>query len=179
MIIDLKLMEKTAESFGFRLANSNEVGISVHLCEHLTGLETASAVEALAVQNVTGCSLWVYGNPISGFYYIMPLSADGEQALRDGSFNPRTPAVEHLTCPAGDCAGLYIGIYAGATHEARKAIMTASAVIRMQLFGTVPCYARGATEDGRRSMSSLGFSPVEGGLPELWGQPALITCRVA
>jgi len=37
----------------------------------------------------------------------------------------------------------------------------------------VPCFARGATEDGKRSMASLGFSPVEGGLADLWGQDAL------
>jgi hypothetical protein len=47
--------------------------------------------------------------------------------------------------------------------------------MRVEQFGAVPSFARGATEDGRRSMASLGFSPLEGGLPDLWVQEALAT----
>ena len=68
-------------------------------------------------------------------------------------------------------SAFYVGVYAGKTREARKKIMTASAVLRMEMFGVFPAYARGATEDGRRSMLSLGFQKFEGGLPDLYVQP--------
>jgi hypothetical protein len=106
---------------------------------------------------------------------VLPLSPAGEQAVRDGTYHPADPAPAHLAWQGRDVAGVYIGVYAGATKEARRAVMTAAAVMRVELFAPVPSFARGATEDGKRSMASLGFSPLEGGLPDLWVQEALST----
>lgn len=51
--------------------------------------------------------------------------------------------------------------------------MMAAGITRLEFFAPAPCFARGATEDGKRSMGSLGFHPLEGGLPDLCVQDPL------
>ena len=72
-----------------------------------------------------------------------------------------------------------MGVYAGATREARRAIMQSSAILRVELFGSVPCFARAATEDGALSMESLGFEPLKGNSKKLWVQEALFPAVAA
>ena len=103
----------------------------------------------------------------------VPLAGAVLAAVRVCCFVPAWPALAHICCAVEACAGVYIGVYAGATKEARRRVMMAAGITRMEFFAPVPCFARGATEDGKRSMASLGFQPVEGGLPDLWGQDPL------
>lgn len=168
-----KLAER-AKDFGFRKASPLELRDGLKLAETLMRMELAAAEEVERMDRVTGYTSWVTGSPVEGIFLTIPLSREGAEAVRNGTYSPGTPNDSHLCPEGGACHGVYIGVYAGATHEARKSIMVASATLRFEMFAQFPCFARGATDDGVRSMKSLGFVPVEGGLPDLFVQEAIM-----
>lgn len=174
LIPDLKLLEKRASDFGFRRATFSEIEDGVVLAEDLLNSKIANAEQIAAMDAVTQCTAWVTGDPVDGIFLTIPLSEAGEAAVRNGTYSPKSPAKQHLCSKGSPCSAFYIGIYAGNTKQARKNIMTAAATLRVELFASVACFARGATDDGVRSMRSLGFGPISGGLPELFVQEALI-----
>ncbi|MEZ5955223.1 MAG: hypothetical protein R3C13_13075 [Hyphomonas sp.] len=168
-------MATRAAEFGFRRAGFADVAAGVALAEELMGSKIATAEDVMRMDVVTGMTAWVRGNPVDGVFLTLPLSASGEQAVRNGTYVPAHPDPAHLAWQGKDVAGVYIGVYAGATKEARRAVMTAAALMRMEFFAPVPAFARGATEDGKRSMASLGFQPLEGGLPDLCVQEPAVS----
>lgn len=173
MHVDIVRVTARAADFGFRHASIAELTEGIRLAETLMGASIATPEAVMRMDVVTGMTAWVTGNPVEGIFLVLPLSPAGEQAVREGTYCPADPAPAHLAWQGRDVAGVYIGVYAGATKEARRAVMTAAAVMRVEMFAQVPSFARGATDDGKRSMASLGFSPLEGGLPDLWVQEAL------
>ena len=173
MHVDIVRVEARAADFGFRHATIGELTEGIRLAESLMGSSIATPEAVMRMDVVTGMTAWVTGNPVEGIFLVLPLSPAGEQAVREGTYCPADPAPAHLAWQGREVAGVYIGVYAGATKEARRAVMTAAAVMRVEMFAQVPSFARGATDDGKRSMASLGFSPLEGGLPDLWVQEAL------
>lgn len=173
ILIDHARLEKRAEEFGFRQGDFQDLKAGLRLAEELTGQSMATPESITWIDSLTGMTGWVTGNPVDGIFISVPLTAAGVQAVRGGTFLPAWPALAHVCAEGEPCAGIYIGIYAGATKESRRRVMMAAAVVRVDICGPIPCFARGATEDGKRSMASLGFQPIEGGLPDLWGQEAL------
>lgn len=171
--IDYARLNARAAEFGFRRGNYAELKAGLKLAEELTGQDMATPESVGWIDGLTDMTGWVTGDPVDGIFISVPLTEEGEKAVRDGSFVPAWPALAHVCEKGQPCHGIYIGVYAGATREARKNVMMAAGVIRVDVFGAVSCFARGATADGRRSMVTLGFQPVEGGLPDLWGQDAL------
>ncbi len=147
------------------------------MAELLMSSKIATPDSVAEMDRITGMTAWVTGDPVDGIFLTLPLSAAGESAVRDGSYNPASPDPVHLCVDGRGCAAFYIGVYAGATRDARKRVMTAAAVMRVELFSAYPCFARGATDDGKRSMESLGFTPYPGGLPDLYVQEALTQTR--
>jgi hypothetical protein len=175
MHVDIVRVTERAADFGFRHASIADLTAGIHMAESLMGSRIATPDAVMRMDVVTGMTAWVTGNPVEGFFLVLPLSPAGERAVRDGTYHPADPDPAHLAWQGRDVAGVYIGVYAGATKEARRAVKTAAAVMRVEQFARVPSFARGATEDGKRSMASLGFTPLEGGLPDLWVQEALDT----
>ncbi|MEM9668301.1 MAG: hypothetical protein AAF950_05190 [Pseudomonadota bacterium] len=172
-IVDVTEMRREMGRFGLRCASDLDLPIGIAVTENLIGGSIADLNVIKRLHEATHITAWVTGNPVDGFFIVVPLSKDGEEAVRDGSFLPADPAVSHV-CPQGEfCHAVYVGVYAGQTRDARRNIMQASATLRVQLFGTVACFARAATEDGERSMYTLGFGPIEGGLPDLFVQEPL------
>ncbi|MFN4224742.1 MAG: hypothetical protein ACK4HR_00380 [Hyphomonas sp.] len=172
--IDYAGLTRRSADFGFRRASYAELEAGMALAEALTGQVMATAASILWIDSLTGMAGWVRGDPVDGVFITVPLSGAGVDAVRDGRFVPAWPALAHLAAKDEACAGIYIGVYAGATKDARRQVMMAAGTTRVEFFAAVPVFARGATEDGRRSMASLGFSPLEGGLPDLWGQAPLV-----
>ena len=171
--IDYAGLAKRAGEFEFRRASYAELAAGLALAERLTGQAMATPASILWIESQTGMAGWVTGDPVDGVFITVPLSAEGVAAVRDGTFVPAWPALAHICSTGEACGGVYIGVYAGATKEARKRVMMAAGITRLEFFAPVPCFARGATEDGKRSMASLGFHAIEGGLPDLWGQDPL------
>ena len=170
--VEIAAVVARAADFGFRLANFSELEAGVSLAASLTGNEIASARAVHSMNEVTGMTAWVTGDPVDGIFLTLPLSVAGQAAVLNGTYAPAGPDPAHLAKQGKGIAAFYVGVYAGLTREARKKIMMVSAVLRVEMFGGFPAYARGATEDGRRSMESLGFRQIEGGLPDLYAQDA-------
>lgn len=171
--LDLSLVVKRTGDFGFRLADHEELQAAVVMAEELIKGKIASVEAIQDMNDHTRMTAWVTGRPVDGIFLTIPLTASGERAVRSGMYNPAKPALEHLAKAGQGVSAFYVGVYAGLTREARKKIMIASAVLRMEVFAAYPAYARAATDDGRRSMESLGFEPYQGGLPDLYVQRPL------
>ena len=174
-MLDLAKMTVRMGDFGLRVAARSEIDQLLELGERLIGDKLATAGAVARVHQITGVTAWVTGYPIDGLFLIVPLSISGENAVRSGGFSPADAEREHLSGADELCGGVYVGIYAGATKQARRNVMMASATLRQEIFGSVPCFARAATEDGARSMTSLGFEPAGYGADRLFVQEAVIT----
>jgi hypothetical protein len=172
-IIDLSRVAARAAEFGFRRANDAELAAGITIAESLMGSKIASPHAVRRMDDITQMTAWVTGEPVEGVFLTLPLTRAGELAVRNGTYEPGDPDEAHLCKPGAPCSAFYIGVYAGATRDARRSIMTAAAVMRVEIFSAFPCFARAATEDGLRSMLSLGFHPIIGGLPDLYGQEPL------
>lgn len=170
---DLGRLRSRMRDFGLRIAESPEVAPAVQLAEELTGSAMAEPLVVSRVHETTGMTAFVTGDPIDGVFLIIPLSERGVETVRSGTFTPGDPRPSHLCHKGKECFGVYIGVFAGQSRDARRNVMHASAILRVEIFASVPCFARAATEDGARAMASLGFAPAGEGLPELWVQEAL------
>lgn len=167
-IIDHDAVITGMDAFGLRLAHDHEIEPAIALAAELTGKALAPASVVRRVHRTTGMTAWVVGDPIVGTYLFVPLSGAGEGAVRSGVFSPGDPDPAHLYAPGTLCHGIYVGVYAGQTRDARRAIMQSSVALSVGIFASVPCFARAATDDGARSMGTLGFVPIENSLPDLW-----------
>ncbi len=167
LVVDTARMVQLFATFGLRPAALAEIPPALALAEKLTHLPMVSAPVISAIHAYCGTAVFVGGQPIDSVHIMLLLSERGEAAVRDGTFTPADPAREHIASIGETCFGEYTGVYAGTTREARGNIMRSSAYVRDQLLHSVPLYARAATEDGVRSMTSLGFIPVIGGLSDL------------
>lgn len=173
-VVDQAKMTEYMANFGWRSATATEIPELVALGEELINDRLADAATIKRVHSVTEITAWAFGSdPIEGLVLAVPLSEAGLAALEANEFQPGDPDRAHVAGIGELCAACYIGIYAGATYEARKAVMSGAAVIRMGIFPQVPCFARAATEDGARSMESLGWAPAGFGPDKLWMQGAM------
>ncbi|MGB3626240.1 MAG: hypothetical protein WA989_10435 [Henriciella sp.] len=161
-------MAKAMGEFGLRRCELSQVKPALELGELLLGSSLARETVILTLDAITQMTVWITGEDIEGLYLIIPLTEEGREAVETGTYTPGDPALRHVAPANTPIFGLYIGVYAGATKEARRAMMAASASVRVSLYAPVPCYARGATEAGARSMLQLGFRRLEGGLPDLF-----------
>ncbi len=172
--IDLVAFRKRAAEFGFRRANRQDLAAGIAIAEKLMGMKIATPEAVLEMDRITGMTAWVTGQPVTGVFLPLPLSAAGEAAVRANTYTPAAPDPAHLSHQGRDCSALYVGVYAGATREARKNIMMVSAIFRMEVFGRLPCFSRGATADGRRSMVSLNFTPLTVDETGIWVQESMM-----
>lgn len=170
-VLDREAIIKGMGAFGWRLAKSSEHEEMMDLAEGLLGSQLTSAETINWINSITGSTSWVCGHPIDGIFIIVPVSPQGLKAIQSGTFDPSGPNKDHLAALGQTCAGVYVGAYAGATHEARKKVMMATVTMRVDGYGQVPAFARGATDDGVRSMVSIGFQPAGFGADKLWMQP--------
>ena len=158
-------MSDAMGAYGLRRCPIGDVKTALQMGESLLGSELARETVVVTLDAITQMTVWVTGDEIEGVYLIVPLTEEGREAVESGSFNPGDPALRHVAPANTPIFGLYIGVYAGATKQARRCIMAASANVRVSLYAPIPCYARGATDDGARSMLQLGFRRLDGGLP--------------
>lgn len=169
-VVDHDVMLSGMGSFGWRIATSEEHVPMMDLAEELLGSELVPAETIKWINSVTKMTSWVFGDPLEGIFIVLPITMDGLDAIHTGDFKPGAPEEHFLAAPGELCAGIYVGAYAGSTKPARKAVMMATAILRVQIYGQVPCFARAATDDGARTMASLGYHPTGFGADKLWMQ---------
>ncbi|MCR9270609.1 MAG: hypothetical protein ACX94B_07885 [Henriciella sp.] len=173
-IVDASKMIELMAGFGWRTANAQEIPQMLALGERLVDGQLISPETLTRLHGLTGLTAWVFGDPIEGLVISVPLSPEGLDAVQENRFVAMSPDNAFVAAAGEPCAACYIGIYAGETKAARKAVMSGAGVIRMAVFAQVPCFARAATEDGARSMESLGWKPAGFGADKLWMQGALV-----
>ncbi len=173
-VVDQSKMIELMAGFGWRTANDQEIPQMLALGERLVGDQLISPETLRRLHGLTGLTAWVFGDPIEGLVISVPLSPEGLDAVQANKFVAMSPDNAFIAAAGTPCAGCYIGIYAGETKDARKAVMSGAGVIRMAVFAQVPCFARAATDDGARSMESLGWQPAGFGADKLWMQGALV-----
>jgi hypothetical protein len=173
-VVDHSKMFDLMANFGWRTANEKEIPEMLALGERLINDRLISPETLAHLHDLTGITAWVFGDPVEGLVISVPLTEAGLDAVQDNEFVAKSPDDAHVAAAGQPCAAVYIGIYAGETKEARKAVMSGAGVIRMAVFAQVPCFARAATEDGARSMESLGWTPAGFGADKLWMQGALV-----
>lgn len=173
-VVDQSKMFELMANFGWRPANETEIPEMLALGERLINDRLISPETLAHLHDLTGITAWVFGDPVTGLVISVPLTQAGLDAVQDNEFVAKTPDDAHVAAAGQPCAGVYIGIYAGETKDARKAVMSGAGVIRMAVYAQVPCFARAATEDGARSMESLGWKPAGFGADKLWMQGALV-----
>ncbi|MEL6414748.1 MAG: hypothetical protein AAFQ15_07400 [Pseudomonadota bacterium] len=173
-VVDQSKMFELMANFGWRAANEKEIPEMLALGERLINDQLISPETLAHLHDLTGITAWVFGDPVEGLVISVPLTEAGLDAVQDNEFVAKTPDDAHVAAVGQPCAAVYIGIYAGETKEARKAVMSGAGVIRMAIYAQVPCFARAATEDGARSMESLGWTPAGFGADKLWMQGALV-----
>ena len=84
--IEPEVLAARARDLGFRLADRDELQAAVSMAESLIDGKLAS-VDAISAMNVqTGMTAWVTGDPVDGIFLTIPLSAEGEAAVRNGSY---------------------------------------------------------------------------------------------
>ena len=172
--IDIERHIKRMADFEFRLATDDEVGPTLALATRLLKQDLAPEAIVRRFHRYTGGAVWVRADTeITGFILSLPLSAAGEAGLRRGQFDPSNPDPDHVCRPGEPVYGVYCWVYGGVDRDARRAVMTASAVLRVELVPMLPTFARGATEDGARSAHALGMVPVPDSLPDLFVQEPL------
>ncbi|MCZ4297722.1 hypothetical protein [Henriciella marina] len=159
---------KIMGKYAIRRAGPGEIIETLRLGEALIGGALARPEVVGTIDAITQMTIWNTGDPIAGVFLLVPVTEEGRAAVENGSFNPADPAIRHIAPAGTPIFGVYCGIYAGATRDARKSVLMAAADLRLNAFAPVPTYARGATEDGARSMLRLGYRPVSGGLKDLF-----------
>ena len=173
-VVDQSKMFDLMANFGWRPANEKEIPEMLALGERLINDRLISSETLAHLHDLTGITAWVFGDPVEGLVISVPLTEAGLDAVQDNEFVAKTPDDAHVAAAGQPCAAVYIGIYAGETKEARKAVMSGAGGIRMAIYAQVPCFARAATEDGAGSMESLGWTPAGFGADKLWMQGALV-----
>lgn len=174
-VVDPSKMIELMGNFGWRTANAQEIPEMIELGEKLIGDRLITSDVLAALHDLTGITAWVFADPIEGLVISVPLSPEGLDAVQDNRFVPQDlPNTTFVAAAGTPCAAVYIGIYAGETKAARKAVMSGAGVIRMAVYAQVPCFARAATDDGARSMESLGWQPAGFGADKLWMQGVLV-----
>ena len=172
--IDMERHSERMADFGFRLAADEEVGATLELATRLLNQELAPVETVRRFHRHAGGAVWVLADDeIKGFILSLLLTGLGEAALRQGHFTPSDPDPAHICRPGEAAYGVYCWVYGGVDRDARRAVMTASAVLRVEMLPMLPTFARGATEDGARSAHSLGMVPVADSLPDLFVQEPL------
>lgn len=171
--LDLDHLESRAADYRFRLARYDEVFEGLRLAENAVGGELTSAGTLAFIDSVTHCANWVTGYPVDGFFVIVPLTELGVHALIEGRFSTERPLKIWLSQAGKDCAGVYIGVIAGANRAASGRVMLAASRLREEFFADVYCFARGVTNEGCRAMRSLSMRPYPNETSSLFVQEPL------
>lgn len=159
------VFQAEAAPHGFRIASTQELAATHELAERIMAMRLAPLQEIAAAHARTQATAWVCDaisgeggdTDISGVILLLPLTWDGEAALRSGRFNFAAPQADFVCAPGNEMASLYLWLCAGSDRGARRSIMQTA-----QAWFDRPCsglrvYGRAASNEGLRAFASFGF----------------------
>ncbi len=153
---------------GFHLASPDEIARGRAAAARLVGANIASVETLLRIQSRTACCAFVATDPegrliaaVSG----LPLNHAALAPLESGRFDGVSPPQALVARPQDMVAALYLWGAAGLTWRGRTLALAASVALQREVYPNLPCYARGATNDGERALAQrMGARPAAGGL---------------
>jgi hypothetical protein len=128
------------------------------------GPKIASLEEIKRVDAMTDATIWMVrrNDAVTGFLATLALTAEGVDALGDGSFDAAN-IDENWIAPLGQpLAGFYCWCYAGKDQVSRGALVIALRTLIDRHFPDLPFFGRDSTEAGAKIMRHLGFFPFDG-----------------
>lgn len=90
-----------------------------------------------------------------GFIALLFLNRSGFEALMFGRFNPESPDLDHLAAPHERAMAIYVWCLAGATPEAKYAVVRAVTEARRKAFADIALFARPVSREGRMMTAAL------------------------
>ena len=114
------------------------------------------------------------------FIALLYLNRAGYEALMFGRFNAEEPDLAHLAGPDDTALAIYVWCLAGATPQAKRAVVRAVTEARRKAFPDIALFARPVTREGRMMTAALdapgagaawlGWVPARQGEPETVGE---------
>ncbi len=90
-----------------------------------------------------------------GFIALLYLNDEGYRALMYGAFTPEQPDLDHLASEDERSAAIYVWCLAGATDEAKRAVVRGVTEARRKAFPDIALFARPVTREGRMMTAAL------------------------
>jgi hypothetical protein len=154
-------------------ARAEDLGQARALAAALIDPAIAPEEAIRAIHARSGCGIYLVheGGEVAGIVAMVLLNRAGLAAVKDNTFNPLTPALEHVAEAHEEPAAVYGWGVAGATREAASVVVQGSRVALETI--RQPYFARAATEAGHRMLTAkLGFIPHPGSTTGLlWREP--------
>jgi hypothetical protein len=159
-VADSRQIRSFMQARGFQCCDARSDIDDLHaLAAALIPVEIASADTIAAVQQRTGCSIYLRrenGNP-TGFLGFFAFSAVGQQVVESGSF-PGAQVRPEWVCAADAQTRLgYVWGFGGTSRGACFSVIRTGRLMRDHFFPHLGVYARAATPDGRKVMEPLGY----------------------
>ena len=151
------------QELGLTPAETDDLPRARALAAQLIGPDIASADSLAAVHRRSGgVAVFVFREEVgvTGVMAWAPLSRLGFGALVGERFNGLDPDPLHIAAADEHPAAAYGWGMAGATSDARRAVVAGSIALYERILTDVPWFSRAATPDGRRViLGKFGFSP--------------------
>ena len=160
-----RMINALAAFCGVSLAGSEDILAGRALAAEKIDGDVVSAEMLQAVQDITGCSVFVArdGGKVTGLTAFFLLRPEGMQAFDEGRFDTVNVNLDYVWRPRETPAGGDAWGFVASNDRAAGRVVKASIVIRETLLWALPGYTRAATDDGARLIyGSLGFEPVPG-----------------
>lgn len=97
---------------------------------------------------------------IRGYFAIMRLSREGENAIKDGSFSGRAPKRTHIRTDKKRYTNVYIAAIYGRSAKERGFAL-AALISHLNSIKARKIYARAATKHGLRLLRKYDFKPID------------------
>ncbi len=160
-----RMINALAAFCGVSLAGADDILAGQAMAAERIGEGTVSAEMMQAVQDITGCSVFVArdAGKVTGLTAFFLLRPEGMQAFEEGRFDTVNVNLDYVCRPREEPAGGYAWGFVASNDRAAGRVVKASITIRETLLWALPGFTKAATDDGARLIyGSLGFVPVEG-----------------
>lgn len=160
-----RMINALAAFCGVSLAGADDILAGRALAAERIGQGTVPAQMMQAVQDITGCSVFVArdAGKVTGLTAFFLLRPEGMRAFEEGRFDTVNVNLDYVCRPREEPAGGYAWGFVASNDRAAGRVVKASITIRETLFWALPGFTKAATDDGARLIyGSLGFVPVEG-----------------
>lgn len=160
-----RMINALAAFCGVSLAGADDILAGQALAAERIGQGTVPAEMMQAVQDITGCSVFVArdAGKVTGLTAFFLLRPEGMRAFVEGRFDTVNVNLDYVCRPREAPAGGYAWGFVASNDRAAGRVVKAAITIRETLFWALPGFTKAATDDGARLIyGSLGFVPVEG-----------------